>query len=77
MGQHSKWLALSGAGVLLFEQLAFAQSQSLVYNFGNVLIGVSALLAAVGFVFVMLKAARLIDLFINRIEEQNRDNNSN
>ncbi len=73
MGQRSKWLALSGAGVILFEQLAFAQSQSLVHNFGNVLIGVSALLASVSFVFVMLKAARLIDLFISRMEQQDQE----
>lgn len=72
MGRLSKWFGFLGAWIILAEQVGFAQSQSLVHNFGNVLIGVSALLASVSFVFVMLKAARLIDLFINRMEHQDQ-----
>lgn len=50
---------------------AAAQSQdggNLVSNFSSILIGVSALLVAVGFVLVLFKIGRLIDLISARYE---------
>ena len=51
----------------------WAQSDGgLVASFSNLLIGVSVLLAAVSFVFVMLKVARLIDVLAERRDQAHR-----
>ena len=44
------------------------ETGSLVSSFSNILIGVSALLVAVGFVMVLFKIGRLIDLISARYE---------
>jgi hypothetical protein len=60
--------ALAAVTVLTGEHVAFAQdSQALVSTLTTMLIGVSVLLIAVSFVFVMTKLARLVDLFIERL----------
>jgi len=55
------------AVLLLWGRAAFAQSSGeMVSSFNGLLIGVSVLLVAVSFVFVMVKFARLIDVVSER-----------
>lgn len=54
---------------LAWQPSAMAQSSGVVASFSNLLIGVSVLLAAVSFVFVMIKIARLIDVLIERFDK--------
>ena len=59
------------AGALLISLHIDARAQetgSLVSSFSSILIGVSALLVAVGFVMVLFKIGRLIDLISARYE---------
>lgn len=64
-----KWIGISCSWVLFLQTNAFAQAASgLVTSFNNLLIGVSALLVAVSFVFVMVKVAHLIELISARYE---------
>ena len=58
-------------GTLLISLHIDARAQetgSLVSSFSSILIGVSALLVAVGFVMVLFKIGRLIDLISARYE---------
>jgi len=61
-------MATFGLIGLAWQPRVMAQSSGVVANFSNVLIGVSVLLAAVSFVLVMVKVARLIDVLIDRLD---------
>lgn len=72
-----KLMGMSFAWVWFLQANAFAQAAGgLVTSFNNLLIGVSVLLVAVSFVFVMLKVARLIDLICARYEARDSTSKS-
>jgi len=70
MGFCFKLVAAFGLIGLAWQPSAMAQSSGVVANFSNLLIGVSVLLAALRFVFVMIKIARLIDVLIDRFDKE-------
>lgn len=69
------WIARTAALPLLALWAVPARAQQvgssdLVHSFSQFLVGVSVLLIAVGFLIVLVKAARLLDLLIKRYEDE-------
>lgn len=71
MSMRLKTVLFSGMAWWLTVRPARAQATvtDLVFGFSGILIAVSALLIAVGTVFVLIKVARLLDLLERRFRE--------
>jgi len=74
MKQRFKCMGSIWAASLWWAQTSFAQdSGAMVSSFNGLLIGVSALLVAVRFVFVMVKFAHLIDVVSDRLSSRREE----
>lgn len=73
MGRSAKVVQTLMVALGTWQVEGFSQtSGGLVASFSNVIIGVSVLLAAVSFVLVMLKVARLLDVLADRFDKPDR-----